>query len=449
MAEQVYVHNPFYRAKWRAAGFDRPPTLDDLGDLPFTTKAELARDQEANPPRGTNLTFPSDRYVRVHRTSGTTGRPLRWFDTPASWQWFLDCWLETYEGAGVRPGDRVFVAFGFGPFVGFWTAFEAAQQLGCLAMPAGHLNTEQRLRVMVEEEATVLVATPTYALRLLEAARELDIDLAGSAIERTIHGGEPGAGVPAVKRQLAEGFGAEVFDHAGATEVGAWGYPCGVGERLHILEDEFVVEWLDRTTGEPIEPIERPSDPGADGAREAGGPATAGGDPVGGASAAGGTDPVGGAAAAAGAPLGELVLTNLGRIGSPVVRYRTGDVGRLCAAGCRCGRTTVYLDGGVLARADDMFIVRGINVYPSAVDAIVREAGGIAEYRAAVRRRRQMAEIELEIEPEPGRDADAVRARLQDLFARRLSLRAPVRIAAAGALPRYELKANRFTFETT
>ena len=410
MAEQVHVHNPFYRAKWQAASFDSPPTLDDLTDLPFTTKAELAADQDANPPRGSNLTFPFDRYVRVHRTSGTTGKPLRWFDTPASWQWFLDCWLETYKGAGVGPDDRVFVAFGFGPFVGFWTAFEAAQQLGCLVMPGGHLSTEQRLNVIREEGATVLVATPTYGLRLLEVARQLGVDLAVSSIERTIHGGEPGAGVPAVKRQLAEGFGACVFDHAGATEVGAWGYPCGVGEHLHVFEEEFIVEWLDRTTGELL----RPLDPGA---RE--------------------SDP----------PLGELLLTNLGRIGSPVVRYRTGDVGRLCAAGCPCGRPTVYLDGGVRARADDMFIVRGVNVYPSSIDAMIREVGGVAEYRATVRERRQMVEVELEVEPEPGREPGLLRLRLQDLFQRRLSLRIPVRIAATGSLPRYELKANRFTLE--
>ena len=410
MADQVHVHNPFYRAKWREAGFESPPTLKDLVDLPFTTKEELARDQDENAPWGTNLTFPFDRYVRVHRTSGTTGKPLRWLDTPASWQWFLDCWLETYRGAGVEAADRVFVAFGFGPFVGFWTAFEAAQQLGCLAMPAGHLSTEQRLRVMLDDGATALVATPTYALRLLEAADRVGLDLAGSSIARTIHGGEPGAGVPAVRRQLADGYGALVFDHAGATEVGAWGYPCGVGERLHLLEEEFVVEWFDRSTGERLDPV----DPAASEAAE---PA-----------------------------LGELVLTNLGRIGSPVVRYRTGDIGRLCAAGCPCGRPTMYLDGGVLARADDMFIVRGINVYPSAVDALVREAGGVVEYRATVRRRRQMAEVELEVEPEAGTDSGTLRSRVQDLFEERLSLRVPVRIADAGSLPRYELKANRFTF---
>ena len=412
MTEQVHVHNPFYRAKWMAAGFDRPPTLDDLTELPFTTKAELATDQDTNPPRGSNLTFPFERYVRVHRTSGTTGRPLRWFDTPASWQWFLDCWLETYKGAGVGPDDRVFVAFGFGPFVGFWTAFEAAQQLGCLVMPAGHLSTEQRLHTMLDEGATVLVATPTYGLRLLEVARQLGIDLAASPIERTIHGGEPGAGVPAVKRQLAEGFGAQVFDHAGATEVGAWGYPCGVGEHLHIFEEEFIVEWLDRATGELLQPLDPTAEKKAD------------------------------------QPLGELVLTNLGRIGSPVVRYRTGDVGRLYAAGCSCGRPTVYLDGGVLARADDMFIVRGVNVYPSAVDALIREAGGIVEYRATVRKRRQMVEVELEVEPEPGSDERALRDRLQELFEEHLSLRIPVRTAAPGSLPRYELKANRFSFRT-
>ena len=413
MAEQVHVHNPFYRAKWTAAGFDRPPALDDLAELPFTTKDEFAADQDTSSPWGTNLTFPLDRYVRVHRTSGTTGQPLRWLDTPASWQWFLDCWLAVYDGAGVTPADRVFTAFGFGPFIGFWTAFEAAQQLGCLVMPGGHLSTEQRLRMILDDEATALLSTPTYAQRLLEVASRLDIDIAGSTLERTIHAGEPGAGVPAVKRQLAAGFGAQVFDHAGATEVGAWGIPCGVAEHLHVHEEEFVVEWLDRTNGELLQPLDPNVENGAD------------------------------------PPLGELVLTNLGRIGSPVVRYRTGDVGHLCAAGCPCGRPTVFLPGGVLARADDMFIVRGVNVYPSAVDALIREAGGIVEYRTTVLKRRQMVEIELEVEPEPGSDGGALRARLQDLFEERLNLRIPVRTAAAGSLPRYELKASRFTFRTT
>ena len=230
-------------------------------------------------------------------------------------------------------------------------------------------------------------------------------------LKQRILGGEPGFGAKLpTEAQLAEGFGAKVFDHAGATEVGAWGCPCGVGERLHVLEEEFIVEWFDPSTGEPLEPV----DPTASDAAE---PA-----------------------------LGELVLTNLGRIGSPVVRYRTGDVGRLCAAGCPSGRPTMYLDGGVLARADDMFIVRGINVYPSAVDSLVREAGGVVEYSATVRRRRQMAEVELEVEPETGTDSGSLRSRLQDLFEERLSLRVPVRIADAGSLPRYELKANRFTF---
>ncbi len=410
MAEQVYHHNPFYRAKWRQTGFDSPPSLADLDDLPVTTKDELVLDQSRSAPWGTNLTFPFERYVRVHRTSGTTGRPLRWLDTPASWQWFLDCWLQTYRGAGVTDHDRVFVAFGFGPFVGFWTAFEAAQQLGCLVMPAGHLNTQQRLRVMLEDGATVLVATPTYAMRLLESAAALGMDLAGSSIARTIHGGEPGAGTPAIKHRLAEGFGAQVFDHAGATEVGAWGYPSGVGERLHILEEEFVVEWFDRSTGKPLAPL----DPDAD----------AGAEPV----------------------LGELVLTNLGRIGSPVVRYRTGDVCRLYAPDGASDQDTMYLEGGVLARADDMFIVRGVNVYPSSIEAMIREAGGVAEFRANVRKSRGMAEIGLEVEPEPGTDTGPLRSRLQELFAERLSLRVPVEIRAPGSLPRFELKARRFRF---
>jgi len=413
MLEAVLPHNVFYHNKLTRAGVHTAAdlsSLDALRHLPFTTKAELLEDQAQTPPYGTLPTFPLERYVQEHHTSGTSGRGLRWLDTRKSWEWLARCWVRIFRAAGVTRADSIFFPFSFGPFVGVWSGVEGARRLGCLVIPGGGKNSLGRVNAIMLDRPTVMVCSPTYALRLAEVAAEAGIDLARSALRVTIHAGEPGASLPATKARLGKAFGAEVFDHAGATEVGAWGCPCGVRENLHILEEEFVVEWFDPATGEPLEAI----DPAAS-------------EPA---------EPV----------LGELVLTNLGRIGSPVVRYRTGDIGRLCVAGCPSGRPTMYLDGGVLARADDMFIVRGINVYPSAVDALVREAGGVVEYSATVRRSRQMAEVELEVEPETGADARSLRSRLQDLFEERLSLRVPVRIAGAGSLPRYELKANRFTF---
>src|SRR5256714_14481234 len=186
--------NPFYRARLHPVA-----TWDDFERLPFTTKAELMADQQAHPPFGTNLTFPIDRYSRLHQTSGTSGTtPLRWLDPAESWDWWTRIWAEdVYRSAGVRADDRVFFAFSFGPFIGFWSAFGGADRLGALVIPGGAMTTEQRLRTLIELRATVLCSTPTYAIRLAEAAQAAGIDLAASDIRITVHAGEPGASVPA------------------------------------------------------------------------------------------------------------------------------------------------------------------------------------------------------------------------------------------------------------
>jgi phenylacetate-CoA ligase len=403
LIREILAHNPFYREKLAAVGFaaSRPLTLADLSRVPFTLKHELVEDQAAHPPFGRNLTYPIERYTRLHMTSGTTGRPMRWLDTPESWQWWLDCWKEVYRAAGVRADDRVFVAFSFGPFVGFWTAFEAGQQLGLLMLAGGGLSSKQRLETLLELEATVLVSTPTYALRLAELAAEQGYDLPASAVRLTIHAGEPGASVPNVRRRIEQVWGARCVDHAGATEVGAWGFGCGVGTNMHVNELAFVSEVIDPETLEPA-----PTDPGA-------------------------------------MQSGELVLTNLGRAGSPLLRYRTGDLVDLVRGGCPCGRSTAYLRGGVKGRIDGMVVVRGINVFPSALENLVREFPEITEFEVTVERHHEMAELAVRIEvigESPARTAQALQSRIH----RQLSLRPRVDIAEAGSLPRYELKARRF-----
>ncbi len=405
LMERVMRDNPFYRAKYEPLGFSarRPPTFDELPHLPFTLKSELIDDQQRHPPFGRNLTFPLSRYTRVHQTSGTTGRPLRWLDTAESWQWWLDCWQEIYRAAEVSPDDRIFVAFSFGPFIGFWTAFEAGQRLGALVMPGGGLSSKQRLETLLENDATVLVCTPTYALRLAEVAKENGIDLASSAIRVTIHAGEPGASVPNVKSRIEAAWGARCVDHAGATEVGAWGYSCGERNHMHINEDEFIAEVIDPETHAPVEPD-------ADGVQR-----------------------------------GELVLTNLGRVGSPVIRYRTGDLVELTRQPCPCGRPTAVLRGGVLGRIDHMFIIRGINVFPSALENLIRAFPEIEEFEVGVEHHRAMAELVIRIEVNGERPAD-VAAALQQHVHERLNLRPVVRVVDRGSLPRYELKARRFKF---
>ncbi|RMG50495.1 MAG: phenylacetate--CoA ligase family protein [Acidobacteria bacterium] len=405
LMERVMRDNAFYRAKYEPLGFSvrRPPRLDELPALPFTLKSELVDDQQRHPPFGRDLTFPLSRYTRIHQTSGTTGRPLRWLDTAESWQWWLDCWREIYRAAGVHPDDRIFVAFSFGPFIGFWTAFEAGQRLGAMVMPGGGLSSRQRLETLLENEATVLVCTPTYALRLAEVARESGIDLAGSTIRITIHAGEPGASVPNVKSRIEAVWGARCVDHAGATEVGAWGYSCGERDHMHINEAEFIAEVIDPETQALVEPD------------------------------------------AEGVQRGELVLTNLGRVGSPVIRYRTGDLVELTRRPCPCGRTTAVLRGGVLGRIDHMFIIRGINVFPSALENLIRAFPDIEEFEVSVEHRRAMAELVIRIEVNGQRPAD-VAAALEQHVHERLNLRPVVRVVDRGSLPRYELKARRFKF---
>jgi phenylacetate-CoA ligase len=400
LLKAVLETNPFYRQKLGsglAAGRFFSP--DGLAALPFTTKDELVADQEARPPFGTNLTYPLERYVRCHQTSGTRGRhPLRWLDTAESWNAFLDSWSAVLAQLRVDASDRVFVAFSFGPFIGFWGAFEAASRLGALALTGGALSTEQRLHQMLELEATILVSTPTYALHLAETAERLGLDLAASKITRTLHAGEPGAGLPAVRERLERAFGARCFDHAGATELGAWGIPHPEG--LVIDAPRFIAELAEPNDDRTLAPTK-------EGVR------------------------------------GELVLTSLGRIGSPLIRYRTGDLVEMALD----AQGHQLLRGGVLGRVDDMIVVRGVNLYPSAIENLVRDLCGLAEFRVTVDRRGPLSELELELEgadigaPDPG-----VAERLARALHERLSLRIPISLVPAGSLPRWELKAKRFRY---
>ncbi len=399
---RVLDSNAFYRRKYDAAGItlDSRPNLANIEHLPYTTKSELAKDQAEHPPFGTNLTHSVDRYSRMHQTSGTTGAPLRWLDTPESWEWWLSCWRRIYAAAGVTRQDRIFIAFSFGPFIGFWTAFEAGQSLGAMMLACGGLTSVQRLETLLANAATVLVCTPTYALRLADVANNEGLDIAASPVRLTIHAGEPGASIPSVRARLESAWGARCIDHAGATEVGAWGHGCSEPNHLHVIEDEFIPEVIDSNTQLPV-------------------------------------------SASKAVQAGELVLTNLGRVGSPVIRYRTGDLVELVRAPCPCGRDTVFLKGGVLGRADNMIIVRGVNVYPSVLEDLVRGFGEVGEFEVELKAQREMSEIVIRIETGSS-GGESVAQRLSDSIHQRLNLRARIDPVAPGTLPRHEMKARRY-----
>ncbi|TMG36484.1 MAG: phenylacetate--CoA ligase [Chloroflexi bacterium] len=394
---ELVERNPFYRAKLVAAGISDAREVRSIADLPFTTKAELSEDQAAHPPFGTNLTYPLDRYVRLHQTSGTTGRPLRLLDTAESWQWWKDVWGLIYRGAGVTAADRIFFCFSFGPFVGFWSAFAGAEQLGALCLTGGAMTTAERVATIQALDATVLMCTPTYALRLAEAARDEGVDLSRSSLRVSIHAGEPGASIPATRDRIAQAFGVRVVDHTGATEVGATGFSCEAEDGVHLIEREFVAEVRDLATGAVGEQGE-----------------------------------------------GELVLSNLGRWGMPVLRYRTGDRVTAVRGSCACGRTLVKLAGGITGRVDDMVTVRGVNVFPSAIEAIVRRFAEIEEYRVEVTRVREMDELRCVVEPRAGAPA-GLAERVATAIRRDLGIRCAVEAVAPGTLPRFEMKAKRFS----
>ena len=203
-------------------------SLDDFSKrMPFTFKQELVDDQRESPPYGSNLSYSIDRYTRLSQTSATTGKPMRWLDTPADWEWMLNNWRQVYQAAEVSSRDRIFFAFSFAPFLGFWTAFESAVGLGCLCLPGGGLSSAARLRMIFENEITVLCCAPTYALRLAEVAAHEEVKLSSSKVRRIIVAGEPGGSIPGACAQIERLWpGARVIDHHGMTEVGPVSYGC-------------------------------------------------------------------------------------------------------------------------------------------------------------------------------------------------------------------------------
>jgi phenylacetate-CoA ligase len=310
--------------------------------------------------------------------------PLRWLDTADSWEWWLRIWAEhVYPAAGVTAADRVFFAFSFGPFVGFWSAFGGAQRLGAMSISGGAMTSEQRVRSIVDLGATVLMSTPTYALRLADVASGIGIDISAAGIRTTIHAGEPGASIPATRAAIEAAYSAVTFDHTGMTELGPTGFSCSARDGVHLVESEFIFEVL---------------------------------------------------------PSGELVATNLGRWGSPLIRYRTGDRVEVASEPCSCGSPFLKILGGIQGRVDDMFTVRGVNLYPSQVEDIVRRHAEVSEFVIEHRRDRQMDEVTLLVETSVESFSSE---RLEADLRQALGVRLECRMVPRGTLPRSELKSRR------
>ena len=398
LLDELLASNPFYGHKLRESGFTDAclfRSIDDIQRLPFTVKSELVEDQERHPPFGTNLTYSLEKYTRLHQTSGTTGKPLRWLDTSESWDWWARSWAAVYRAAGIAIKDRIYFAFSFGPFIGFWAAWAGCSKIGALAISGGAQDSANRLRSLVDLEATALCCTPSYALHLAEISRKVNIDLRKSAVKKIVVAGEPGGSIPGTKSLIEQEWDAALYDHTGATEIGAHGMTCLEQSGVHLNEGEFLVEVLDPETHKPADE-------------------------------------------------GELVITNLGRFGSPVIRYRTGDRIRLKRDVCGCGRTFVRMDGGIIGRLDQMLVVRGVNIFPSSLEAIVRLFPAVQEFAVTVDRIGNMDEIQISAEVSDQNPQNVLNSIRREM-SQRLGLRVEMLLAADGSLPRFELKAKRIT----
>lgn len=401
--DRILRSNRFYQQKMADAGLTldcRLKSLKDLSHWPETTKQELVQAAKANSEGiSSHHTFEAHQYSRMHRTSGTTGDPLMILDSDADWQWWSTTWQHVLAAAEVTSNDRVFLAFSFGPFIGFWSAHQACVDRGAMVIPGGGMSTLARLEFLRQSAATVVCCTPTYALHMAQVAQAEQFPLDCLPVNRLIVAGEAGGSLPAVRRQIEQRWVADLIDHAGATEIGPWGFGFRNGCGLHVIETSFIAELL------PVDHLPLKDD-------------------------AGSQDTV-----------GELVLTSLGRYGCPVIRYRTGDVVRMsqreCPSPLQCNFR--WLPEGIIGRVDQMITVRGVNVFPSSIDSLVRSIESIGEYRVTVTRAGQLDQLEIDVESsEPAAEP------LEKLLALKLGLRVNVSEVPWGTLPQSEGKARRW-----
>lgn len=383
---EILPHNRFYAEKLSEVGL--PLThIDEMSKLPYTFKDELATGE-----RAVNLSFPLERYVRFHRTSGTRGRPVIVMDTAADWQWWINAWQYALDAADLCAEDRAVVAFSFGASISMWAAFDASIARGMLVASSGGMSSMGRLDLIRSVRATAIVSTPSYALHLADVAQQHQIDVAQLDVRHVIVTGEPGGSIAAVRDQIESAWGAKVIDQCGATEIGPWGFADASGEGIYVNESEFIAEFLSVETGQRSAP----------------------GD------------------------LSELVLTSLGRAGCPVIRYRSGDLVRPFwdhPGDCRF----VWLEGGLLGRVDEMMIIRGVNVFPSAIENILRGFPELIEYRMTAEKAGAMDKLTVEIEDrlhDPTRVAEELKLQIE--------LNVDVRCVPVGTLPRFESIGKRF-----
>lgn len=403
----AYDNSKFHRRLYQDAGLEQGDiqTWDDVRKVPKVEKAMMREIQRKDPfPYGDMLCVPLEKVTEFHQTSGTTGQPVYQPDTWQDWEWWSESWSYIMYAQGFRDTDRIFIPFGYNIFVAYWAGHYAGEKMGCEVVPGGVLDTEARILKMQELNTTALMATPTYVLGMADKARAMGIDpVEDLSVSKILCAGEPGASIPATKKRMEEAWGAKVYDHVGATEIGAWGYECTAQPGgLHVNEALFLVELEDVATGEII------TEPGR---------------------------------------RGKLIMTALDREAQPCIRFDSKDVAEWAEEPCPCGRTFRWIRGGVVGRADDITKVKGVLLAPSAIEEVVRGFPELSdEFEVEVTKKGDLDDITLKIElmPEEAGNREAVEARLVDQLRLKTNLRYNIEFHDYDTLPRYTLKAKRF-----
>jgi len=403
----AYGHSKFHRSLYDAAGItpDDIRSLADIRHVPKVEKAMMQAIQCKDPfPYGDALCVPLEEVTEFRQTSGTTGQPIYQADTWQDWEWWSECWAYILWAQGYRPADRVFIPFGYNIFVAFWAGHYAAEKIGCEVVPGGVLDTKARILKIEELKATAMMATPTYVLGMAETAKnKMNINPADLSINKITCAGEPGASIPSTKKRMQNAWGAQVFDHAGATEIGAWSFECRAQPGgMHVNEAFFLVEIEDVETGEIIE------EPGR---------------------------------------RGKMIITALDRFAQPCVRFDAKDIIEWDPSLCSCGRTFRMIRGGVVGRADDITKVKGVLLAPSAIEEVVRSIEGLCdEYEVVVDKLGDVDRIKLKVELMPGLEdrVKEIESRLKDQLRLKTNLGYRIEFYDHGKLPRYEVKARRF-----
>jgi phenylacetate-CoA ligase len=401
---RVYAELPFYRRHYDAHGFhpDQVRTLEDFTTkVPVITKKMLVADQAEHPPFGSYAReMAPGEIARIHGSSGTSGVPTMYAVSRTDWNRAADVHAMAQWCAGVRPDDIVQVGFPFGLFFGGWGVVQGAERIGATLFPIAITDSERHLELIARLGSTVFSATPSYCIHLLSVAERMGIDLRTSTIRHLLVGGEAGGSLPGTREIIGEGWGATVADAGSTSEM----YPfqtnvgCEEGTGTHLFTDEVFTEVVDR------------ADPGV--------PA-----------------PVG--------QRGAVVYTHLWRDSQPMIRFAPGDETYLDDAPCPCGRTYPRLPEGILGRLDDMLVIRGANVFPSAVETALRAVPGLGpEFRIRVSKRGALDE--LTVEAEGGED---LRAQTEQTLQKVLGIRTSLTLLAPGTLPETTFKARRVVDE--